>query len=81
MAGLIQQHLDASGEDHRHRDAPTALFGLSVEPDPSCPQVGHCARDVVAHQRKLVLGLGRGMNAQLRGRKGVDQPAFTCVDV
>jgi hypothetical protein len=36
MVGLVQQHLDASGEDHRHRCAPAALLGLSDEPDPSC---------------------------------------------
>jgi hypothetical protein len=30
----MQQHLDASREDHRHRRSPTTRFGRAVELDP-----------------------------------------------
>src|SRR5439155_26633276 len=63
MAGFVEQHLNAAGQHHRRADAPTVILRLAAERDPLRPELGHRGRDVVAHERELVMRPIAGVDA------------------
>ena len=67
--GLVEQHADAAGQDHRERLAKALGLRLAVEVDAFRAKVGDRRREVVAHEADLVLRLVSGLDAELGGRR------------
>src|SRR5207248_10035124 len=76
--------LAGAGDFHRGEQAPALLLDRPGEDDTFGLELLYCRFDVVTHQVDLVAafaigGLG-GMNAELGGREGEDQPSVAGVD-
>lgn len=82
MARLVQQHLDAAGQDHGEPDAEAHVLRLAAKLHALRVELGLRGRDVVAEQAELVVRrpLG-GVNAELGRRQREDQPAVARVDM
>src|SRR5439155_11676017 len=80
----IEIQLAGSGNFHCGEQAPPLFLDRPGEDDAFGLELLYCRFDVVAHQVDLVAafaigGLG-GMNAELGGREGEDQPSMAGVD-
>jgi hypothetical protein len=79
---LVEEDLDAAGQQHRRCDTEALLLRLAAELDPLRAQLGHRLLQVVAHQADLVLRRAiRGMDAHFRRWEREDQPARMILDV
>src|SRR3954451_2429305 len=82
MVRLVEEDLDAAGQQHRRRDAEALLLRLAAELDPLRAELGHRPLEVVAHQADLVLCRAVGwMDAELRLRQCEYEPAWMILDV